>query len=302
MAPFSPYFTEHVFQNLRMIQPESTRQESVHYLPYPTPNEKLFNSDIERTVNRVKSVIQLGRQARDKANMPIKQPLKELIVFQKDEQFIKDLLVLEDYIKDEVNVKQITIKKEGFEDSIKLKATPDKSRLGKRLRKDFGKVESEILALTREQINKFEIDGTMTIQGFEITKEDVLVSNEFTGDGTNQKAAWNEDALICLNLDLDDALRLEGIFREVTNRIQRLRKKAGLVPTDAGVIAVYKLSAKNAVAKSIDDSISHYLEQIQKKTKCQLIPFTIKVESVIGSDESKINGVGFSLQLTRQKQ
>jgi isoleucyl-tRNA synthetase len=92
-------------------------------------------------------VIQLGRQARDKANMPIKQPLPEIIIFQKDEQFIKDLLILESYIKEEVNVKILTIKNEGFEDSIQLKAIPDKSRLGKRLRKDFGKVESEILGM-----------------------------------------------------------------------------------------------------------------------------------------------------------
>jgi isoleucyl-tRNA synthetase len=57
----------------------------VHYLPYPVPDQSLINADVERIVNRSKNVIQLGRQARDKANMPIKQPLKELIIFQKDE-------------------------------------------------------------------------------------------------------------------------------------------------------------------------------------------------------------------------
>jgi len=285
-----------------MVLPENERVESVHYLDYPVPNEKLYNLDIERTVNRTKNIIQLGRQARDKATMAIKQPLTELTVFHKDPQYIKDILVLESFIKDEVNIKKIVIKNEGFEDSIKLKAIPDKSRLGKRLRKDFAKVESEILALPREKLEAFELEGKMVIQGFEIFKEDVTLSNEFSGSGTDQKAAWNEEALIVLNLELDEALKLEGTFREIANRIQRLRKKAGLDPTESGITAIYKLGAqpaKNAAAKLIEDALHQYAEQILKKTKCNLVPLANKVENPIASEETKIGGVSFGLQLAR---
>jgi isoleucyl-tRNA synthetase len=300
MAPFSPFFVEHVYQNLRLVQPESERMESVHYLPFPVPNEKLFNEDIERIVNRAKNVIQLGRQARDKANMPIKQPLKELIIFQKDEQYISDLKVLESYIKDEVNVKQVTIKNEGFEDSIKLKPAIDRSKLGKRFRKELGKIEAEILTLTREQLLQFEQDGRMMIQGNEIVRDEITLSNEFVGDGSNQKAAWNDELLLVLNLDLDDDLKKEGIFREVTNRVQRLRKKAGLFPTDSGITAVWKLGAKNAVAKTIEDAIAFYFDAINKKGKVTMVQFTTKVENPLASEDTKINGVAFSLSLVRQ--
>jgi len=296
---FLLFFTEHVFQNLRLIQPENERVESVHYLPYPVPNENLFDDVTERIVNRTKSVIQLGRQARDKANMPIKQPLKELIVFQKDEQFVKDIFVLEEYIKEEVNVRVITIKSEGFQDSIQLKPTLDKKRLGGRLRGELKNVEKAILELKQENLIQFEKDGKMEILGFEITKEDVTISNEFVGDGNNQKAAWNDDVLIVLNLVLDDDLKREGIFREVANRIQRLRKKAGLVPTDSGILAYYKLGT---ASKPIEEAIAHYLQNLEKKTKVVLIQQTNneQIKSPLASDVTKLNGIPFTLHLVRQ--
>lgn len=69
----------------------------------------------------------------------------------------------------------MTIKNEGFEDSIKLKAAIDRSKLGKRFRKELGKIESEILALSREQLLQFEQDGTMMIQGNEIVRDEITV-------------------------------------------------------------------------------------------------------------------------------
>lgn len=69
----------------------------------------------------------------------------------------------------------MTIKNEGFEDSIKLKPTIDRSKLGKRFRKELGKIEADILALSREQLLQFDKDGKMTIQGNEIVRDEVTV-------------------------------------------------------------------------------------------------------------------------------
>jgi len=160
-------------------------------------------------------------------------------------------------------------------------------------------VEKAILELKQENLIQFEKDGKMEILGFEITKEDVTISNEFVGDGNNQKAAWNDDVLIVLNLVLDDDLKREGIFREVANRIQRLRKKAGLVPTDSGILAYYKLGT---ASKPIEEAIAHYLQNLEKKTKVVLIQQTNneQIKSPLASDVTKLNGIPFTLHLVRQ--
>eukprot|EP01126_Amoeba_proteus_P063710 TRINITY_DN8808_c0_g1_i2.p1 TRINITY_DN8808_c0_g1~~TRINITY_DN8808_c0_g1_i2.p1 ORF type:complete len:968 (+),score=169.76 TRINITY_DN8808_c0_g1_i2:73-2904(+) len=122
MAPFTPFFTEYVYQNLKKLLPEAEREPSVHYLPYPVPDERFFDPVIERQVSHMRTVIQLGRQAREPTviktvtkeakvtppttgapkgkksavpipvvqevktkRVPIKQPLLEMVVYVNDE-------------------------------------------------------------------------------------------------------------------------------------------------------------------------------------------------------------------------
>jgi isoleucyl-tRNA synthetase len=51
--------------------------------------------------------------------------------------------------------------------------------------------------------------------------------------GRKPYAAWEEHGItVALNLEIDDGLRLEGIAREIVNRLQNLRKRAGYDVSD----------------------------------------------------------------------
>ena len=74
MAPFTPFFTEYLYQNLRVLLPADQREDSVHYIMFPAPRDEFINLEIEESVAHMQSTIELGRAARDRRKMPLKVP------------------------------------------------------------------------------------------------------------------------------------------------------------------------------------------------------------------------------------
>ena len=72
---------------------QSLDLRSVHFLPFPMANESLIDSGIEAAVAKMQTVIELGRVIRDRNTMPIKYPLKEVIVVMESEEALKDVEV-----------------------------------------------------------------------------------------------------------------------------------------------------------------------------------------------------------------
>jgi hypothetical protein len=52
----------------------------------------------------------------------------------------------------------------------------------------------------------------------------------------------------------------------------------------------------------IEESIKLFLTAIEKKGKVTFLPFTVKIENPMASEDTKINNVGFSLTLYRPQQ
>ena len=71
-APFTPFLTEHMYQNLRKVLPDTVETCSVHFLSYPTPNQSYLNDAVERRMSRMQTVIELGRVARERRTLPVK--------------------------------------------------------------------------------------------------------------------------------------------------------------------------------------------------------------------------------------
>ena len=98
---------------------------------------------------------------------------------------------------------------------------------------------------------------TVEASDVEIISEDIpgwLVSN----DG---------NLTVALEVELTDELKREGMARELINRIQNLRKEAGLEITDRIVVAVAPNKETDAAIESFGDMI-----------KAQVLANDIKVE------------------------
>ncbi|TRY85093.1 hypothetical protein DNTS_023042 [Danionella cerebrum] len=231
MAPFTPFITELMYQNLRhLLEPSSLEQESqsIHYLMLPHVREALIDQRIENAVSQMQSVIELGRVIRDRKTLPIKYPLKEVVVIHQDPEALTEIQSLQTYILEELNVRTLTLSTDKDRYGIRLRAEPDHMVLGKRLKAAFKSVTASIKELKSQELESFQRTGVMVVDGHELHEEDLRLLYTFeqsSGAASRYEAHSDAQVLVLLDVTPDQTMVDEGVAREVINRIQKLRKK-----------------------------------------------------------------------------
>ncbi len=237
LAPFTPFITDNIYQRLLPHIPKPLQGEdprSVHFLPFPEVREELFNEGVERQVGRMQRVIELGRVSRERRAIGLKQPLKTLIVIHPDDSYLADIRSLEDYIVEELNIHSLILSSDEEKYQVQYSVTADWPSLGKKLKKDAQKVKKALPNLTSDDVRRFVQAKTITVEGIQLREEDLIVRRGLKEDDTSKTLETNtdNDVLTILDTELYPELAREGIAREVINRVQQLRKRAKLVPTD----------------------------------------------------------------------
>jgi len=229
MAPFTPFLSEHVYQELSKFGVQKDNDaESVHLCDYPMAKKEFIDSTLEDAMGRMQQIILLGRQKRNQIQIKVKTPLRRLTILHKDQRLLDEIKKLQGYIQAELNIKTIeySVDEGKF---IKLYAKPNSPVLGKRLGKKFGPITKMIQALTPAELNTYEINGKIVLDGETLNDGDLLIFREAI-EGTH--ALSNRLISIDLDVTLDENLILEGLAREVVNRIQRTRKERGFNVAD----------------------------------------------------------------------
>ncbi|XP_075881437.1 isoleucine--tRNA ligase, cytoplasmic isoform X2 [Nelusetta ayraudi] len=303
MAPFTPFITELMYQNLRhLIDPASVEEKdsgSIHYLMLPQVRESLIDKRIESAVSQMQSVIELGRVIRERKTLPIKYPLKEVVVIHQDPEALKDIQSLQKYILEELNVRQLTLSTDKDKYGIRLKAEPDHMVLGKRLKGAFKSVAAAIRELTSEQLEVFQKTGSITADGHELHEEDLRLM--YTFDQKSSPTAQYEthsdsQVLVLLDVSPDQSMVDEGVAREVINRVQKLRKKAHLVPSDE-ITVHYRC---NPEGEYLDSVIEAHTDFILATIKSPLVLLPVpKSASVIIEEKTQLKGSDLELTLTK---
>eukprot|EP00891_Asterochloris_glomerata_P009063 jgi/Astpho2/9063/e_gw1.00133.6.1_t len=267
MAPFTPFFTEMMYQNLRRCLPPSAPQ-SVHWCDFPEAQAAhAGDQHIQQSVERMQSVIEHVRLIREKHNKPLKQPLKELTVVHTDESFLADISgKLRDYVLEEGNVRDLKTCSDP-ERYCSTRAEPVFSALGQRLGKDMGPVGKAIKALGPAQLDQLKQQGYLDVQGQRVEEAEIKVVQDFQQpEGTSKEemdAAGDGEVLVVLDLRSNDSLVEEGMAREIINRVQKLRKNAGLVATDSVDIYLQPLTnGRNGLLQHVITSQADYAAKV----------------------------------------
>lgn len=237
LAPFTPFITDTIYQRLLPHIPEHLRAEdprSVHFLSFPEVREELFDAEVERRVGRMQRVIELARISRERRTVGLKTPLKTLIVLHPDPEYLSDVKSLGDAICEELNVRDLILTGDEQHYKVQYSVSADWKTLGVKLKKDAGKVIKALPALTSDEIKKFITERSINVAGYDLTTEDLVVKRGLKDDASSKNLETNtdDDVLTILDAELYPELADEGLAREIINRVQKLRKKAGLQATD----------------------------------------------------------------------
>ncbi|XP_073084971.1 isoleucine--tRNA ligase, cytoplasmic isoform X2 [Manis javanica] len=303
MAPYIPFLTELMYQNLKMlIDPVSVQDKdtlSIHYLMLPHVREELIDKKTESAVSRMQSVVELGRVIRDRKTIPIKYPLKEIVVIHQDPEALSDIQSLEKCIIEELNVRKVTLSTDKNKYGIRLRAEPDHVVLGKRLKGAFKAVMASIRQLSSEELEQFQESGTIVVEGHELHSEDIRLMYTFdqaAGKTAQFEAHSDAQALVLLDVTPDQSMVDEGMAREVINRIQKLRKKCNLIPTDE--ITVY-YHAKSE-GKYLNNVIENHMEFIFATIKTPLKSYPVSTsDKILIQEKTQIKGSDLEITLTR---
>jgi isoleucyl-tRNA synthetase len=237
LAPFTPFVTDTIYQRLLPHIPESLRGEdarSVHFLHFPEVREELFDEVVERRVARMQRVIELGRMSRERRSIGFKSPLKTLVVIHQDQQYLDDVKSLERYVLEELNVLELILSSDEAKYNVEYSATADWPTLGKKLKKDVQRVKKALPSVPSDDVKRFLTDKKISVDGIELVEGDLVVRRGIKEGAASEDMETNtdRDVLTILDAKLYPELADQGLGREIINRLQRLRKKAGLVPTD----------------------------------------------------------------------
>ena len=307
-APFTPFLSEFMFQRLsKLIASQATSKdsnmESVHYQMIPEARAELINVEIERAVSYMQTIIDLGRIVRDRKTIPVKYPLPEIVVIHQDPAILQEIMSLKSYILEELNIKEITVTTDKQKYGVTLRAEPDHKTLGARLKGEFKSITQAIKALTDKQLQDFLATKEINVNGHTLGEQDIRLMFSFTGPAAEQlsqryEAHSEDNVLILLDVTPDESMQDEGIAREIINRVQKLRKKAQLVPSDEADV-YYEINDANS---SLSRIIVEYKQFIESTTKT--IQKNIKELSndayVIIEEMQKVKGVDMKLVLAKK--
>jgi len=214
MAPMTPFSAEWLYRSL------NGPKESVHLENYPVADERQISEVLEEQMSLVKSVVETGRMARQKVNVKLRQPLPEAIVAVNPDD-VWALRRYEKMIAEELNVKKVDII-ESRERMIQYAVSANLRTLGPKLKEGAGEVSKLLEKVDENQLVKhLKEKGRIRLGGFDLTEEDVIISEK---DKIGYSHAGSGDMHVYLALDVTQNLRLEGLAREVTRRVQQMRK------------------------------------------------------------------------------
>ena len=227
-APFVPFITEEMYQNLKT----SEDKESVHLCSYPLANEEWKNEELEFKMATVQKAVSMGHSLRNQFNLKNRQPLQAVALVTRNPEEKRVLAEMEDSIREELNVKEVVFH-DREDELVEYKAKANFKVLGKELGPLMKNAAGIIAELSSEQIQSLLDGNTLTIdvadKSVELNSEKVLVERIEKDD---LKVVNDGTLTVGLETKVTDELKKEGYVRDLIRGIQNLRKESGLNVTD----------------------------------------------------------------------
>ncbi|HEY7419360.1 MAG TPA: DUF5915 domain-containing protein, partial [Ktedonobacteraceae bacterium] len=262
LAPFMPHTTEELYQNLvRSVDAQAPL--SVHLVDWPQVNEAYVDEQLTRETHLVMRVVGLGRAAREKAQIRVRQPLNTLYVHVPDVSEEEAVKRLSGQILEELNIKRLELM--GRESNmLAYTLRPQVKILGpkygplvQKILVFFKTLDEKETSLAATQLNE---TGSLIIavdnKQIELSTDEVQVSSTAR---PGYVTAEEKGYIVALETTITPRLREEGLVRDLVHYIQDMRKRAELNIEDHIGLALY-------TDVELANILTGYMQDMRKET------------------------------------
>ena len=229
LAPFLPYASEEIWQNLVRRPLPAEAEESIHLCDYPAPDVNGIDRELSRVMGAVREIVSLGLQVRTSEKLRVRQPLAAADLVLADPSLETALREHLGLVRDELNVHEVHFAPRADE-YVRYEVKPNFRALGPKIGKRMPALKAALATADGAALlRQLEAEGrcTLLVEGSELalSAEEIAVSLEAL---PGFASASGGVGVVVLRTQLNDALVAEGLFREVLNRVQTLRKELDL--------------------------------------------------------------------------
>ena len=259
IAPILPFISEKIYQNL-VCNIDDKLPESVHLCDYPVIDDKKIDQKMIEQVDTIRKIVELGRSARNKAELKIRQPLKELCFHLSDNSIEEFVIENQKIILEELNVKKIKFVK-STDKLIGYEIKPNLPFIGQDHGKELPKIKDAILKMDSDKIvSDLNKDGEVKIllsSNSIILKRDAFLINKKSKKGYTSESDGN--ITVGLTTELSEKLIQEGIARDVIRHVQIMRKNANFAVED-------RINIYGSFNGQVGDAIKAYEDYFKNET------------------------------------
>ena len=283
-SPVAPFYTDRLYQNLNGVSQQEA-WVSVHLADFPSADETAIDRDLETKMQLAQSTSSLVHSLRKQHTIKVRQPLSRILIPVLNHEFKQQIKAVEDIILSEVNVKGI----EYIDDTSGIlvkKIKPNFRKLGKQYGPKMKYISSALAEWGQAEINQLEQEQRYELalsgEHIPLTLEDVEISSE---DIPGWSVARGGNLTVALDITVTDELRMEGVARDLVNRLQNLRKDRGLEVQDKIRI---QIEQGNAGVDSAIQAHKAYICQETQAVELSLVDHTLSEAATLEMDDGAI--------------
>ena len=282
MAPFTPFITEQVWQDL-FASTDPYLAKSVHLASWPSVDETLISDELTENMALVRRLVELGRAARATSGVKTRQPLGRALVAAQGWDRLPPELRAE--VSDELNCGELLSLSGTQADLVDVNVKANYRALGKRFGKNTPTVADAIAAADASELVVALRDGSATVV---VDGESVSVSDEEVIITETPRSGWavasDSGETIALDLNVTPELRRAGLAREMVRLIQDARKSSGFEVSDR--ISCWWTATDEDLAESLTEHGQMIASEVLATSfESGSVPTSLDTDTTVTDDE-----------------
>jgi isoleucyl-tRNA synthetase len=288
-APFMPFLTEHVYQQLKAVKTQVSVL-SIHMLKYPTLKR---NFGVEPSFKKLQQLCSMIRSIRDNSttHTSVKVPIELCVVYEDDQTIITELQNLLDVIQDEVNCSKFEFQPVP---EIKYSLKPNFKVIGKKYKKNAKQVAQVIESISSIGIKAYLEQGEGVVGVIDNDNIYEFYPDEFEIIETKMLPVFDTPNIIVketngLLVVIDLNVSQEGVEKYIvkcfSKEVQNIRKQMGLKQWDKIKITYY---TESEIVKQILEKHNEKLLELSRDVYFDIIE---------NSSEFTINDAKLSIKI-----